>query len=85
MKTAMTQPERTAMKPDGEPRMRVKLKHRSNLLGSEGQPGAIVDVPASLGKRWIEEKAAVATDEKATPAEERQGTPERNEIIKASR
>ena len=61
--------------------MRVELKHRSNLLGSEGQPGAIVEAPAKLGKKWIEEQAAEATDEVVTPAAERQGTPERNKII----
>ncbi len=81
MKTAMTKPERTAMKPDGEARMKVKLKHNSGLPGSEGMPGDIVEVPPKLGKQWIEELAAEATDEAVTPAAERQGTPERNKII----
>lgn len=62
--------------------MRVLLKHRSRLPGSEGAPGSIVDVNAELGARWIDEGAAEATKEKATPAEERQGTPERNKLIK---
>ena len=61
--------------------MRVKLKHNSGLPGSEGMPGDIVEVPAKLGKQWIEERAAEATDEAVTPAEERKGTPERDRII----
>ncbi len=61
--------------------MKVKLKHDSGLPGSEGMPGDIVEVPARLGKQWIEELAAEATDEGVTPAEERKGTPERNKII----
>ncbi len=77
----MTKPERTAMKPDGEARMKVKLKHNSGLPGSEGMPGDIVEVPAKLGKQWIEERAAEATDEGVTPAGERKGTPERDKII----
>ncbi len=81
MKTAMTKPERTAMKPDGGARMKVKLKHNSGLPGSEGMPGDIVEVPAKLGKQWIEERAAEAADEPVTPAAERKGTPERNKII----
>lgn len=61
--------------------MKVKLKHNSGIIGSEGMPGDIVEVPAKLGKRWIDEDAAEATDEAVTPAEERKGTPERKKII----
>ena len=61
--------------------MKVKLKHNSGLPGSEGMPGDIVEVSAKLGKQWIEERAAEATDEVVTPAAERQGTPERDKII----
>lgn len=61
--------------------MKVKLKHNSGIIGSEGMPGDIVEVPAKLGNRWIDEDAAEATDEAVTPAEERKGTPERKKII----
>lgn len=82
MKTAMTQPKHRAMKPDGEPRMKVKLRHKSHVPGSEGNPGQIVDVPTKRGRQWIEEKAAEATEEPATPAENRSGSQENKEKLK---
>ena len=83
MKTAMTQPEYRAMKPDGESRMKVELLHRSNVKGSEGRPGQIVEVSSELGKRWIEERAAKSTKEAVMPAEIRTGTPERKALLEA--
>ncbi len=84
MKTAMTQPMYRAMKPDGEVRMKVKLKHKSNVPGSEGRSGQIVEVSAARGKKWIEERAAEATTETVTPAENRAGTPERDALLEAA-
>lgn len=81
MKTAMTQPAHRAVKPDGEPRMKVILKHKSNIKGSEGRPGQVVEVTTELGKRWIEEKAAEATKDPVTEAELRAGSPERKALI----
>lgn len=83
MKTAMTQPRHRAMKPDGKPSMKVELLHRSNIEGSEGRPGQVVNVTSELGKRWIAEKAAKATGEPVTDAELRSGTPERDALIEA--